>query len=104
MLSGESNYIVKWSCDQNLVILIFLWEKLSEPKFFKYLTRKSSFFEECFLFKFNYLALALVMALKLYTSVAKGLQLKFRNFWELILTFVEVTVYKLAEGTFLNPE
>ena len=56
------------------------------------------------MFKFNYLALALVMALKLYTSVAKGLKLKFRNFWELILTFVEVTVYKLVEGTFLNPE
>ena len=31
------------------------------------------------------------MALKFYTSVAKGLKLKVRKFYELIPTFVEVT-------------
>ena len=31
------------------------------------------------------------MALKLYTSVVKGLKLKVKKFWEIICTFVEVT-------------
>ena len=35
------------------------------------------------------------MALKFYTSVAKGLKLKIRKLWELIPTFVEVTGKKL---------
>ena len=35
MTSGKklfygSNYIVVWSCDQSLVTLVFLWEKLSQ--------------------------------------------------------------------------
>ena len=29
ILSRESNYIVMWSCDQSLVILVFLWKKLT---------------------------------------------------------------------------
>ena len=45
--------------------------------------------------KFNNLGLALAMVLKFYTSVAKGLKLKVRKFWELIPTFVEVTGEKL---------
>ena len=48
--------------------------------------------------KFNNLALALGMALKFYTSVAKVLKLKARGFWRLILTFVEVTREKLVRG------
>ena len=40
---------------------------------------------------FNNLGQALVMDLKFYTSVAKGLKLKVRKFWLLIPTFVEVT-------------
>ena len=47
-------------------------------------------------FKFNNLGLALGANLKLYTSVSKGLKLKVRKFWELILTFVEVTGEKLV--------
>ena len=35
--------------------------------------------------------LALGMALKLYSSVVKGLKLKVKKFWEIICTFVEVT-------------
>ena len=36
------------------------------------------------------------MALKLYTSVKKGLTLKVRKFWCLIITFVEVTGEELV--------
>ena len=39
----------------------------------KDLTRKIDFFEGCFWFKFNDLGLALGMALKFYSSLAKGL-------------------------------
>ena len=35
------------------------------------------------------------MTLKFYTGVAKGSRLKFRKFWELIPTFIEVTGGKL---------
>ena len=41
--------------------------------------------------KCNNSRLALGTNLKFYTSVAKGLKLKVRNFLELIPTFVEVT-------------
>ena len=40
------------------------------------------------------------MALKSYTSVAKGLKLKSRKLWGLIITFVEVTGEKLIGGLF----
>ena len=40
------------------------------------------------------------MALKFYTSMAKGLQVKVRKFWGLIPTFVEVTEEKLVGGAF----
>ena len=36
------------------------------------------------------------MNLKFYTSVAKGLKLKARKFWDLIPTFAEVTGEKVA--------
>ena len=58
------------SCDQSLVTLAFLWEKLSQPSFYKDLTRKT--FEWWFWFKFNDLRLALGTSLIFYTSVAKG--------------------------------
>ena len=87
-----------WSCDQSLVTLAFL-----QPQFYRDLTRKTNIFEECSWLKFNNLGLALGMALKFYTSVAKGLRLKVRNFWGLILTFVEVTGEKLVGGAFLPP-
>ena len=61
---------------------------------------KNQFFEGCSWFKFNNLGLALDMALKFYTSLVKGLKLKFRKFWGLLLTFVEVTKEKLIERPF----
>ena len=65
--------------------------------------QKSRFFEEWSWFKFNNLGLALGTNVKFYTSVAKGLKLKVRRFWGLILTFIEVTGKKLVGGTFLPP-
>ena len=69
------------------------------------MTRKTAFFEGWSWFKFNNLGLALGTNLKFYTSVAKGLKLKVRKFWELIPTFVEVTGKKLVGGPFApHPE
>ena len=52
---------------------------------------------------FNNLGLALGPNLKLYTSVAKGLNLKVRKFCGLIPMFVEVAEEKLAGGPFPPP-
>ena len=75
------------------------------PQFYKDVTRKTAFFEGWSWFKFNNLGLALVIAVRLYTSVAKMLKLKVRKFSELIPTFVEVTGEKLVGwGFFPYPE
>ena len=92
-----------WPCDQSLLAVAFLWEKLSKPQFYKDLAKKTIFFEVWSRFKFNNLGLALGMALNIYTSVGKGLKLKVRKFWELIHAFVEVTGEKLVEGVFAPP-
>ena len=61
------------------------------------------FFKEWSWFKLNNLGLALDMALKFYTIVAKRLKLKVRKFWGLIPRFVEVTGEKLIGGLFDLP-
>ena len=99
ILSRDSNFIVNLSYDQSLVTLAFLWEKLSQPQFYKDLVRKNNFFEGPSWLKFNNLRLALGVALKFYTSVTKGLKLKIRKFWGLISTFVEVIEGKLVVGS-----
>ena len=43
------------------------------------------------------------MALKFYTNVAKGLNLKVRKFLGLILAFAEVKREELVGGAFLPP-
>ena len=68
------------SCDQSLVTLAFLREKLLQPQFCKDLARKIAFFEGWSWFKFNNLGLTLSTNSKFYTSVAKGLKLKARKF------------------------
>ena len=78
-------------------------EKLSQPQFYKDLTRKTVFFEGWSWFKFNNLGLALSISLKFYSSVAKELKLKVRKFWELILTFIEVTREKLVGERLFDP-
>ena len=92
-----------WSCDQSLVTLAFVQEKLSQPQFYKDLTRKTAFFEGWPWFKFNNLGLALGTNSKFYTSLSKRLKLKVRNFGGLIPMFVEVTGEKLVGVAFLLP-
>ena len=91
------------SCDQSLVTLGFLWERLSQPQFYKDLNRKTTFFEGWLWFKFNSFGLALGANLKFYTSVEEGSKLKVRKFWRSIPTFVEVTGEKLVGGVFAPP-
>ena len=88
-----------WWRDSNYIVAVVM-----QPKFGNFsisrreVIRKNNFFWGCFWFKFNNLGLALVMALKFYTSVAKGLKLKVRKFYWLISVFVEVTGETLVEG------
>ena len=92
------------SCDQSLVTLTFLWEKLSRPQFFKNLTRRTTYFEGRSWFKLNNgQGLALGTSLKFYTSVGIKLKIKVRKFWRLIPTFVEVTGEKLVGGRLFAP-
>ena len=65
------------------------------PQFYRDLARKTAFFEGWSWFKFNKIAQG--ANLKFYTSMAKGLKLKVRNFGGLIPTFVEVTGEKLID-------
>ena len=51
-------------------------------------------------FKFNNLGLALGTNLKFYTTVAKRLKLKVREFLGLTLTFEKITEEKLVRGAF----
>ena len=85
------------SCDQGLVTVAFLWEKLSQLQFYKDLTWKTAFLGVV-LVQIQYMGLTLVTNLKFYTSVAKGLKLRVRKFWGLIHNFVEVTQEKLVGG------
>ena len=86
-----------WSCDQSLVTLAILREKLSWPQLYKDLTRKNPFFEGWSRFKFNNLGLALGTALKSFNSMAKGSKLKITQFWGLIPTFLEIAGEKLVD-------
>ena len=76
------------SCDQSLVTVAFLWEKLSQPQFDKDLTRKNALVERWSWFKFNNLGLALGRNFTFYTNVKKELKLNVSKFWGLIATFV----------------
>ena len=89
-------------CDHgtSLVTIAFLWQKLSQPQFYKDLTRKTAFIEGWSCFKFNNLGLALGTNLKFHTSVEKGLKVKVRKFWGLISMFVEVSGEKQVGGLF----
>ena len=88
------------SCDQSLVTLAFLWEKLSQSQFYKDLIRKIALLEGSSWFRFQILGMALGMNLKFYTSVAKGLKVNVGKFWGLVPTFVEVTGEKLLGVAF----
>ena len=72
-----------WPCDQSLITLI--------TSILQGFDQKRLFWRQCYWFKFNNLELALVKALKFYTSVVKGLvkgfKLKVRKFRGLIPKF-----------------
>ena len=94
-----------WSCDQSLLTLAFLWEKLSQLELYKDLTRKTTFLRVCpgsSSIIWNR-GLTLVMVLKFYTSVAKWLKIKVRKVWRLTSTNVEVTGGKLVGVFFCYP-
>ena len=104
ILSRDSNYIVD----------VVMWLKFGNSSLsmreviitsvLKGFDQKKRFFEGWSWFKFNNLRLALGKNLKFYTSLAKGLKLKVRKFWGLILSFVEVKGEKLLrEGSFCPP-
>ena len=67
------------SCDQSLETVAFVGQNLSQPQFYKDLTRKIDFFEG---------------------SVVKVLKIKARMFWGLTPTFAEVTEKDWYEGSF----
>ena len=73
-----------WSCDQSLVTLTFLWQKLSYLNFRRIWPEKPIFFEGAPSFKFNNWGLVLVTTLKFYTNKAKWLKVKVKKFWGLI--------------------
>ena len=79
------------SFDWNYIVDVIKWPKFGNSSASKDLSRKNNFLKGCSCFKFNNLGLACGMALKFYTNVAKGFELKVRKFWRLIPTFVEVT-------------
>ena len=66
------------------------------------MTRKTAFLKGWSWFKFSNSGLTPGTNF-FYTSVAKGLKLKVRNFLGLIPTFPEVTKEKLVGGAFLPP-
>ena len=81
ILSRDSNYIVDG----------VMWLKFDDSNIFRREVIINSFFEGWYWLKFNKLGLALGMALKFYSRVAKGLKLKVKKIGGLIPTFVEVT-------------
>ena len=91
--------MVMWPkfCDSNIsmreVIIISILQGFDQK----------NHFEGWSLFRFNNVGLALGMALKFYTSVAKRLNLKIWKFWGLIAMFLKDTGEKLEGGPFCPP-
>ena len=101
ILWGESNYIVDmvmWpkffnsNISMREVIIISILQGFDQK----------NHFEGWSLSRFNHFGLALRIALKFYTSVAKRLNLKIRKFWGLIAVFKRYWG-KTGRGTFLSP-
>ena len=76
----------------------FIERSYHNLNFIRIWPEKTLFFEGSSWLKVNHLGVALGMAWKSYTSVAKGLKLKVRKCWGLIPTFEEVTRGKLLGG------
>ena len=91
IVSHDSNYIMDVVMELKLGNSSICIREVITTSILKGFDQKNRFFEGWSWFKFNNLGLALGVNLKFYTSVAKGLKLKVRKFWGLILTFVEIT-------------
>ena len=79
VLSHDSNYVVDVVMRPKLCNSRISMKDVITTSILQGFDKKNHFFEGRSWFKFNNLGLALVMVLKLYTSVAKGLKLKVRN-------------------------
>ena len=90
-LSFDSNYFVDVVMRPKFGSSSIFKRKVIVTSTLQGFDQKNDFFEGWSSFKFNNLGLALGMALKFYTSVAKESKLKVRKFFGLILTFVKVT-------------
>ena len=72
IFSRDSNYIVHLFILPKFDNSSISMREVTQPQFYKDLTRKTAFFEGCSWFKFNNLGLALSTKLKFYTNVTKG--------------------------------
>ena len=95
------------SCDSTYIVYVVMWPNFCNSSisirevnhnlnFIRIWPKKLLFLEEWSWFKFNSLGLALGMTMKFYSSVAKGLKLKVREFCGQSPTFVEVTGERLV--------
>ena len=103
ILSRNSNFnviVVMWTKFGNSSICI---REVIITSILKVFNQKNCFFEGWSWFKLNTWGLVLGMDLKFYTSVEKGLKLKVRKVWRLILTFAEVLEEKLVGGPLCPP-
>ena len=89
-----------WSCDQSLVTLTFLLEKLLQQQFYKDLSRKNNSLR-------SVLGSSSIIwnwhQVQPYANVAKGLKIKVREFLGLIPTLGELTGKKLVSGLLVSP-
>ena len=85
ILSRNSNYIVGKVTRPKFGNSSISMREVIITSILQGLTRKTTFFDGWFWFKFNNLGPAQGMPLKFYTSVEKGLKLNIRKFWELTL-------------------
>ena len=76
-----------WTYDQSLVTLWAILSGEFQFQFYNDLTRKTIFFKGWYWLKVNNLGVALVLALKFYNSLIKGLKLKVRKFLSNLLHF-----------------
>ena len=67
------------SCDQSLVTLAFLGEKLLSPEFYKDLTRKTAFFERWSWFKFINLGVTQGRKVEILHQCGKRVKTKSQN-------------------------
>ena len=89
------------SCDQSLVTVAFLWDKLSQPQFYKDLARRTAFFEWWSWFRLNNLGLPL--KLEILHQCGKRVKTKSQKVSGTNSYVCKVTGEKLVGVVFLPP-